>query len=226
MKKVFKTFLFILIILLFFILFHILRNMIIIKSLEKKVSVYHTSQNYSIKCNQFNGNNLVVAKTLRKDDIILFELNSINKSFNREIINFTKNNNTTSYISAKDSKIAILNSSNMPSPLQITSCLETPDFYSFLIMSTFSTIGTDNCNGKKCYKINLAYSPAVLYDENGSYTVYIDKETGLTVREQNGTAVGDKNDRTDCIEDFYYEFNTVTDEQLIEPDINEYVIQQ
>lgn len=66
-----------------------------------------------------------------------------------------------------------------------------------------------------------------LYTENidGNLSVYIDKETGLPLKVVNGTATIDGK-TYDLINEYTYEFNCVTDSDLIEPDINQYIIKE
>ena len=74
-------------------------------------------------------------------------------------------------------------------------------------------IGIDKtyCNGKECYII-----------KGDSYERYIDKETGLAVREI------DKSNKeitrqTDIVVDYKYEFNTVKDSDITKPDTTGYI---
>lgn len=53
--------------------------------------------------------------------------------------------------------------------------------------------------------------------------LYIDKETGLPIRLPGGTIKSNK-ETTDIIKEFDYKFDTVTDEDIQEPDITQYKI--
>ena len=55
---------------------------------------------------------------------------------------------------------------------------------------------------------------------------YFEKETGLIIREFNGTSTKENGEVTNLVTDYRYEFNNVKDEDIIEPDISKYTIQQ
>ena len=80
------------------------------------------------------------------------------------------------------------------------------------------------CNDKNCYKIENFKVSGIAYPEYG-ICVYIDKETGLIVRVEEGTRDTDGKIYTQ-VSDYKYEFNTVTDENLKEPDISQFKVQQ
>ena len=63
-------------------------------------------------------------------------------------------------------------------------------------------VDSDYCNGKECYVI-----------KGSSYERYIDKETGLAIRNI------DKNiEQNDRIVDYEYTFNIVEDSDIVKPD--------
>lgn len=88
----------------------------------------------------------------------------------------------------------------------------------FILSCLFGKIESTKCNGKECYKFtNLA-------KQVNNEEIYIDKETGLPVRrlgEETSSNLGTYNK----ISDYYIEFNCVNDEDLKEPNIREYTIQ-
>lgn len=92
----------------------------------------------------------------------------------------------------------------------------------FLGMPIFSTISSEKCNGKDCYRIVL-YS----FGDNDGTIYYIEKETGLLLRSIGVSSMYAKVDgeKYDMITDYQYEFNVVTEEDFIEPDISEYDIE-
>ena len=80
--------------------------------------------------------------------------------------------------------------------------------------------------GCGCCEIGDFYSSNILYVGEGKFALYIDKETGLAVKNQNGAVVDANGVKTPIIMDYEYKFDVVTDEELVEPDISEYEIQQ
>lgn len=81
-------------------------------------------------------------------------------------------------------------------------------------------------NGKECYVIKEKNK------KNTNWEIWIDKETGLPVREINrestkifyaGTDI--VKDVRDDIKEYSYEFNTVTDEDVTVPDLSNYIVE-
>lgn len=62
----------------------------------------------------------------------------------------------------------------------------------------------------------------MLIDANG---IYIDKETGLPIRQYMGSVTNNDKEKFGIVTDYKYEFNVVTDENLKEPDIAGYKVQ-
>ena len=89
-------------------------------------------------------------------------------------------------------------------------------------MPIFSTISSEKCNGKDCYRIVL-YS----FGDNDGTIYYIEKETGLLLRSIGVSSMYANVDgeKYDMITDYQYEFDVVTEEAFIEPDISEYNIE-
>jgi len=119
-------------------------------------------------------------------------------------------------------KIATLNKENSLIPIVIGSSIQINNPIDLIGNSVFSTITSENCNGKECYRVAIKS-----LNDKGEAIYYIDKETGLTIRSI-GASSSIKNDgeRYDHIADFQYKFDVVTDEDFIEPDISEYEIQE
>ena len=77
------------------------------------------------------------------------------------------------------------------------------------INSTYFSVTSTSCNGKKCYLIK---------DKNNES--YIDKETGMAVRHI------EKNNENDLVIDYDYKFNIVKDDDIKKPDITGYIIKE
>ena len=75
-------------------------------------------------------------------------------------------------------------------------------------------IDSTYCNGKKCYVI-----------KGNSYERYIDKETGLAVRniEKSNKEITRKND---AVVDYEYKFNIVKDSDIVKPDTTGYIVNE
>ncbi len=83
-----------------------------------------------------------------------------------------------------------------------------------ILLSFRMFITTQKCNNRDCYRLRF----------NDEFSTYIDKETGLTLRSENGISYSNK--YYDTISDIICEFDVVKDEDIIMPSIEGYTIQQ
>lgn len=71
----------------------------------------------------------------------------------------------------------------------------------------------EECNGKQCYYFNI--------DNNGrNIKIWIDKETGLVVRNMTAISEGENNGKINIVQDWIYSFNTVTENDVIKPSLD------
>ena len=91
-------------------------------------------------------------------------------------------------------------------------------------MSVIANIKSSNQNGKECYKIDYLSNADLLYGAEGTFQMFIEKDTGLIVRTQNGSVMDESGYQRPIITDYEHRFNIVKDEDIIEPDISEYEI--
>ena len=93
-------------------------------------------------------------------------------------------------------------------------------------MSLMARIRSVEQNEKDCYEVTYVYSSNILMPAEGEFAIYIEKETGLTVKNKNGAIVNENGTEEPIVIDYEYKFDSVTDEDLVEPDISEYKIQE
>ena len=196
---------------------HIGRNMIIISSLNNKANNYVSSSNYHKETTNFNGDNLMIIDTYYKDGKTVTFLRRVTEKEINKISVYQSGDITNTYFETGDDKKAQLNQKDAFLVSNIFNYLESNNIFEILIRSVTTNIKTVNCNGKDCYLMTDYFSSDLLTSRNDS--AYIDKETGLIIRM---TMSGDSKD---TVTDYTYEFDTVTDDIFIEPDINEYKIQ-
>ena len=172
----------------------------ILKNLQRKVSNYTQMTNYYVKIVSHDGQESIY-ETYKKDDkyLVKFEVLSPNKS---KVINYCNGETTNCYIEREESKIAILDTEALPSPAMITdywSEFSTKEFIK-MVLFKITRITSEAYNGKDCYKIQCK-------DGENTWDMYFEKETGLMAQPE-------------------YQFNCVTEEDLVEPDVSEYEIQE
>lgn len=196
---------------------------IVIKSMQDKIKEYSSITNFHITKKSYCYDTVTTQEIFHKDDNYLGRIKSISECRDdREIISTKSGNN---YITSGQAKVAVLNSMSLTARDKVYNNLETESAWEFIYGLVFSSkISSVKCNDKDCYKIENFKVSGMLYPEYGM-CLYIDKETGLIVRVEEG--VPDNNGKMYTqVSDYKYEFNTVTDEDLKEPDISEYKVQQ
>lgn len=209
----------ILILLIIFIIATV-RKIIIINDLQNKVSNYVNSTNYYTKITSHREDTINIVEAYHKDEKHLIIFDRISEK--NKMMAYINGENANVYYNTEQSKFVNLNS-NMQFHVNIMDYLYTENFGQLLIMSILSNIKSVECNEKDCYYIKNIISPNVLSGKDDG--VYIEKETGLVIRNSGGTFVNtETGEETSIIVDHEYKFNNVTDEIFIEPDISEYEV--
>ena len=210
-RKLFKIILLIVLIVIILLSIHTIRNFIIIKEIQNNVSNYLMSTNYHIKSVATEKDGVIVTVNYYEKDnkqAMIMERNS-----NGEITKMSMYNNgerTNIYYDNEVEKTVQLDA-NITLWFKIFDCLETENNGQTFMKSLTSIIKTTEYNDKECYIVNLFMNNG---GEKNEY--YIDKETGLYV----------KANIYDQITEREYEFDNVSDEIFIEPDISQYTIQE
>lgn len=230
-----KTFI-IVFILMFIILvvgIHTVRNMVIFKKIDENQTKYSNLTNYHIIASYYSGKQYVVNETYRKNDIYLSSLTRYNnesglikmtfyisKEEHRMYLEVKTNTETSKKVYFPD------NNGDMFGILTMDTYGGEGHIYSNLIIDSFLTrISSSDCNGKECYILEGKYLPWMLYDgRNTANYSYIEKETGLFIRGSNGITSDGLGGEFDAVQDWFYEFDNVTDEDVTPPDIADYEI--
>ena len=197
------------------------RNFIIISSLSNKAENYVSSTNYHKKTTNFYDDTLTIMDSYYKDGKIVTFVTRITPDISNKVSMYKNGEKTNMYFETNnEKKTAQLNQENGFLTINIVNYLDTNhNLFATLLGSITSNIKTVTCNGKDCYLITNLLSSNLLISKNDG--TYIDKETGLMVRT---TMSGSSTDATDTVVGYIHEFNTVSDDIFIEPDISEYEI--
>lgn len=215
--KVLKIILLIISILVVIFLGFTIRKMIIIHNLNEKVSQYVNIDNrYERIINTTDSTSTVTEFYSKGDNAILF-LNTTTKATGKtnKLINYYKGENTNTYIESDGNKIALLNSNGLPSKLVILTLDYGNNIWKLFQYALATSIKSGEYKGKDCYILTI----------NNSSESYIEKDTGLRVKAKEGNAVDQNGNTSAIMVEYYYEFGNVTDDVFVEPDINEYKIQ-
>ncbi len=184
------------------------RKLMIFRELKAKSSQYENISNYYERVSNTSGINIEYFCKEDKAKLIIIS----EKYEPRRITVCSNGEKTNTYIEESNgNKIATTDSNKAEKPNILGFQFE-GDFWYWLKMAIMSNIKKTELNGKECYYINGNY----LLKET-----YVEKETGLILKMQNGTMNNEP-----IILECYYEFGNVVDNDFIEPDISEYEIQE
>lgn len=216
--KLWKKILSLLAVLFLIFIIYTIRNMIIFSNLQKRVSQYIDNNNHYEKIINYSGSTTTITEYYCKEGKSLLKLETTIKSTgaNRKLTNYFDGEKTNTYIESNEDKIAILNSNAIPTELMILS-LDYNNLWNLFQLSATSFIKNGTFNDKKCY---------VIYGGLIAKETYIEKDTGLAIKRTDGFTTDENGNKSDIIVEYYYEFDNVKDEDLIEPDISEYTVQE
>lgn len=214
-KKIIKGIIFIVLIVILVIAIHTVRNFVIVKNMQNKISNYNKSTNFSEKISQNESDEIKIDINYYKKDnkqAVILERTDAN---NEKIImkEYDNGETTNIYWDTKDEKKAQLNKNALIS-VEIYNELETDNDWQTFLACIFARIKSTNYNGKDCYVVTNYMSPLFVY-ENEDHVAYIEKATGISVKNIIGEMTTEKE----------YDFNNVDDSVFNEPDINEYVVE-
>jgi len=221
-KKILKTILIILAIILIIFLIHTIRNYIIISKLQNKFSKYDESTNYHTKYISANKNGETITIDCYKKDNK--EAICIERNDNGKIVKLLRYNNgerIDSFIEEENSKIARLDVSDTVFAMGVYNYFNFENNWHKFLYSPFIFFKTVEHNGKQCYKVNnimFSSSTYIINNEEIKAYAYIEKETGLFL--------GIENSIVGPIFEYEYEFDNVDASIFIEPDISKYTLQK
>ena len=187
-----------------------LRKFYILNTYAVVMGEYGKKNNYKVTMQSNEGVNNV---TYYKDGISVLILNP---NQNRQMYCYNDGNESILRIDSDGNKVAIISEPTQMNGAKVISAFgEGMTAWQNFLLSFTTMITEEECNGKDCYKVTL----------NGM-KVWIDKETYLTARVENGYAVSSDGNKTPLVNNYSYEFGTVTDKQVSKPDLTGYKIQK
>lgn len=205
--KLWKKILIVLLILCAILVICIVRKFIIITNLVNVSKEYADKTNYLAVVQSLQNGNVNIAKSYNKDGNYLTTLKTYGKDIQDErgLIKYKKDNEELAIVYSGKEKIALL---NQPTLVEISVVNVFSTFDNILMRLQYaimSRISTDNYGDIECYLIEV---------EN--WKTWVEKDTGLIIREINGGLVAER----------IYEFDIVKDEDIIKPDISDCKIQE
>lgn len=214
------------IITIFIILFF--RKAIIIKKLNENAKKYENISNYYSIYYEYDLKDIKIFESYNKDGNYLRTCKTIDRKSGDTLNTLTeckKDNVINLFIDTPEEKKVILdNTSNAIMPIEVKKYyLDFDNMWYFIKTCIFSNVKKVECNGVECYRFVNLYNTQVADLKYDNY-VYINATTGLPIRATDGVVTSNAG-TYNCITEFYYEFNSVTDKDLVGPNVEEYVVQ-
>lgn len=214
-KKIISLISLILLILIIIFLAFTIRKMIIIKDLMQKANKYVISDNYYKKTtNNINNTLQHTTELYRKENNLVIIVN-IPETGVKSTSYFRRDKITTynTYKESKTDKVAILDTKNTIVKDMNMEKIPNYNLWQLFQLAATSTIKSGEYREKTCY---------IAGSYNSSNKSYFEKETGLRIKD---VLMNSEKGKVTELE-YYYEFNNIDDSIFIEPDINQYKIQE
>ena len=205
--KLWKKILIIVLILFAILAIFIVRKFIIITNLVNESKEYANKTNYFAVVQSLQNGNVNIIKSYNKDGNYLTTFRTYGKDIKDErgLIRYKKDSEEIGIIQSGQEKIAILDGSVL-GEVNVVNIFSTFDnTMQQLQFAVMSRITTDNYGNIECYLIEL-----------DNWKMWVEKDTGLIIREINGGLVAER----------FYEFDIVKDEDITKPDISDCKIQE
>jgi hypothetical protein len=182
--------------------------------MQEKISQYSNSTNYNVKITSTTEDGTVTTIDYYKKDkkqaaIIEKELDEVQT----KISMYNNGSRTDIFRDTEDEKLVQLDAGTSME-VGIYNQLESENKWQAFIQTFMISIKTEEYNGKECYVVsNTVDIETASFDVQ---TLYIDKETGLLL----------KNETDGTVTEREYEFDNVSDDIFTEPDVGLYTLQE
>ncbi len=206
--KLWKKILIILLILLVILVIFIVRKFVIITNLINESKEYFDKTNYFAVVQSLQNGNVNILKSYNKDGNYLTTMRIYGKDIQekRGLTVYKKDSESIGIIESGEEKIALLDRNVVGGEVQVDNTLSMiGDNMQKIQFAIMSRITTDKYNNIECYLIEL-----------NDWKMWIDKETGLILREINSGIVSER----------FYEFDIVKDEDILKPNTSDCKIQE
>lgn len=225
--KLWKKILIIIAILLIIFIIIVSRKVLILNSLNDKISKYENSTNaYSKVTINLEDSRITQIETYLKDDVIKTIARFKNAdNLDSTVIQFEYPDVMKTYIEDGDKKTFSSYKNEVIERNIIINYASYNNIFELIYNSIVSRIYTYTLDEKECYVIESTANSNFLYDEDViNVKVYIEKDTGLCLK------MVEEYDKNNEIKEYEtlreYKFDSITDEDMKEPDISEYTIIQ
>ncbi len=187
------------------------RRTFIMTSLSEKAQENQLNSNYYVKLYSYQGDSLIITESYNKgEDYLTTRTRFVDGNKIQKITNYKKETEKLSFIEV-DGKKYMLNPKTIIGGHILPVTYVSEGLLSNIQYACIIGIDKTYCNGRECYVI-----------KGNSYERYIDKETGLAIRdiEKSNKEITRQND---TVVDYEYTFNIVKDSDIVKPDTTGYI---
>ena len=190
------------------------RRTIIMSSLSGKATENQINDNYYVRLYSYQGDTLTITESYNKGEDYLTTLTKVVNGSNIQKITYYRKGEEQLFMTESEGKKYVLNAETMIGGYILPVTYVSDGILANLQYALITGIDSTYCNGKECYVI-----------KGNSYERYIDKETGLAVRniEKSNKEITRKND---AVVDYEYKFNIVKDSDIVKPDTTGYIVNE
>lgn len=214
-----------------------IRKISIISDLYSKAEKTRTVSNYHKISYSYNPGNYIKEETFKLNDKKKIIITQLPEDGNISITTMFASKNSDNVDSENMYSVNIYNNSSegkkaiQNKTMEIYDNLQNPfyteNWWQLFKYSMLASIKTKNFNGNQCYYLSNFKSP-YSYSTEG---IYVNKETGFpisTIAYENKNSSNRDNNfpKREPSHEYILEFDTVTESDFSEPNINEYEIQQ
>lgn len=193
----------------------LVRRMIIINSLNSKLSKYLNNNNHYEKIiNNTRQTETIIEYYCKGDKAVSF-ITTTNKEngSKKKLTQYFKGEITDSFIEAENNKVAMLNRTESLGKVSLTS-IGYSNFGELIYTALVTPVSTVGFNDIDCYFLNSQIAR----------NCFVEKETGLILKASGGFEIDNNGEKYNDIVEYEYDFNNVDDNIFIEPDISDYQI--
>ncbi len=201
--KLWKKILLVLLVLFILWLILVARRFIIITKLVNEAQKYNGKTNYIAVVQSLQDGTVNIMKSYRKDGDYLTTIKVYSPSIKEErgLTVYRKENEVIGILQSGEDKVALIDGNILAGDIQVANALSIiSNNVQKIQFAITSTITKEKCNGRDCYLIKVDNS-----------RIWVDKESGLVIRNMNGTWITER----------FYEFDVVKDENIQKPDISD-----
>lgn len=211
--KIWKIIVAILVIILLVFVINTIRKVMIFNDLQEKISKYEKSENMYSKIDSEKS----ITERFIKNDIDKLIIKYKDKPMT--VIQLKNGNECKNYTFFEETKKVTVTDVNNMDALRVTkinNTINTNSFIDKLIKCITSKVSTETIDGKEYYVIDGKLSGSQLMLQNVISTkAYIDRETGLTMKIIEITK--ENNNKKEYITNYEYNFDSITDDEISEP---------